>query len=139
MAIDWDGMVIGQVMGAFATPVMYTPMVATLDAAGRPEFNADGTPVVTPGPEYSAQGVFDEAYIEVTPAGAGPFSSTDSMEFGAVGGITEARPVLGVQLSAMKTAPGQEDLVLINSRSYVVKEVQPDGHGWALLLLNLAP
>jgi len=126
-------------MAAFAIPVTYTPMTPALDWTGRPKFNPDGTQVSTPGKTYAAQGVFDAAYVEVTPAGAGPFPSTEGMEYGAPGGITEGRPVIGVQLSAMPTRPIQGDQILINGANYVVKEVQPDSHGWALLLLNLAP
>ncbi|HET6606741.1 MAG TPA: hypothetical protein VFG62_08745 [Rhodopila sp.] len=139
MAVDWSTLVIEPCLAAFGMPVTYTPLIPTLDTSGKPTFNADGTPAGTFGTAYAAEGVFDDAYVEVTPGGGGPFPSTDSMEFGAVGGITEARPVLGVQLSAMQTQPNQGDKIAINGVNYTVKEPQPDGHGWALLILNIAP
>lgn len=146
MSIDWNSLVVGKTMGVFGDAVRYFPITPALDVAGQPTFDFEGNAIGTPGVPYGTTGVFDAAYIEVTPAGAGPFTSTDSMEFGAPGGITEARPVLGVQPSAMLTYPIQGDKLTVfmtatgrHSKLYVVKEVQEDSHGWALLLLNLAP
>jgi hypothetical protein len=47
------------------------------------------------------------------------------------------RPVLGVRLAQFVSPPLQGDQVLIASvnTTFTVKEVQPDGHGWALLVL----
>ena len=113
--VDWDGLVLGPCMATFGDTVTYTP------AAGQP---------------VQITGVFDEEYLEVTPMGAGPFSSTELLSLGAPGGITSARPVLGVQLSQFQVPPVQGDTLVVRGDSYIVKEVQPDGHGGAKLLLN---
>lgn len=119
--IDWDSLVLGPCMGVFGEPVDYAP------AAGTPTFRVSG--------------VFDEAYRSIAPMGDGPFPSSELSALGAPGAITAEMPVLGVQLSAFPVPPVQGDLLTIvrTSESYVVKEVQPDGHGWAKLLLNGAP
>jgi hypothetical protein len=113
--IDWDTLLIGPCMNAFAEPVTYTP--------------AGGAP-------YQITGVFDRAYLEQLPFGGG--GGQEPLGFGSAGNITAARPVLGVQLSQFAQEPAQDDTVLIPSVgiAYTVKEVQPDGHGWALLLLS---
>lgn len=121
MPVNWDSLVIGPCNGVFGEAVRYSP------ASGAASF--------------AISGVFDEAYIEVTPMGAGPFQSTELSALGAPGGITSDAPVLGVQLSQFAVPPIQGDSLTVQSigQAFVVKEVQPDGHGWALLLLNLAP
>jgi hypothetical protein len=50
---------------------------------------------------------------------------------------TSRRPVLGVRTSLFPRAPAQSDKVVIPStgKTYVVKDVQPDGHGHAKLML----
>lgn len=136
--IDFDALVIGPTVSTFGTTATYQPMTQLADSSGRPITGSDGKPFSTPGTPYTATGVFDEEYVEVTPDGRGPFPSTESLNYGAAGGITEARPVFGVQLSAMQTAPQQGDQLTIDGTTYVVREVQADGHGWAKLLLNLA-
>lgn len=137
--IDLDTLVIGPTVQAFGTAVSYQPLIPTLTPLGAPIYDDNGDPVGTFGTAYAAVGVFDEQFIEVTPEGKGPFSSTEALDLGAPGGITGAMPVLGVQLSAMQTAPAQGDKVTINGTAYLVREVQPDGHGHAKLLLNLSP
>jgi hypothetical protein len=137
--IDLDALVIGPTIATFGQPVTYTPMTPQTDPNGRVMYNPNGDELLTAGTPYAAVGVFDQEYMEITPLGRGPFTSTEAMDFGATGGITEARPVLGIQLSAMLSTPTQGDTVLIGTALYVVKEVQPDGHGHAKLLLNLAP
>lgn len=137
--IDFDTLVTGPAVAVFGQAVTYAPFTASRNPYGELVLDANGDPTGTFGTSYAATGVFDAQYIEVTPLGRGPFVSTEGMEFGATGGITEAQPVLGVQLSAMLTVPGQGDQVTVGATVYVVKEVQPDSHGWALLLLNLAP
>ena len=122
--IEWDSLATGPCMAAFAEPVVYTP------AGGAPVSTAvDGTPLV---------GVFDRAYLEQLPMGGG--EGMEPLGFGSGGNITAARPVLGVQLSQFAQAPDQDNTVFVASVgvTYVVKEAQPDGHGWALLLLNKA-
>ncbi len=71
-------------------------------------------------------GVFDAQYAEVDLADGQP--------------VTSFRPVLGVQVAQFPLAPAQGDTLLIQrtAQTFVVKEVRPDGHGAAKLLLNLA-
>lgn len=70
-------------------------------------------------------GIYDDAYVEVDPAGGM--------------GITSAKPVLGVQLSQFPFPPEQDDRLVIirTSETFYVKEVRPDSHGAAKLMLNL--
>lgn len=136
--IDLDTLVIGPAVETFGTAGTYTPMAPILDAGGNETYGPDGEPVRQAGTPYPVIGVFDEQFLEVTPGGRGPFSATDAMDLGAPGGISESMPVYGVQLSAMLTAPQQGDQLTIGATAYLVREVRPDGHGWAKLLLNLA-
>lgn len=75
---------------------------------------------------FTRKGVFDEGYLDVTAA-----SGQD---------ITSARPVVGIRLIQFPQKP-EQDWQLVREKTqkrYVVKEVRPDSHGQALLLLNLA-
>jgi hypothetical protein len=105
--IDWDKVVNGSVMGVFGESAVFQPV------AGAP-FNIHGT--------------FHEAYKSVDLAGGM--------------GITSEMPALGVQLSEFPVTPLQKDRVVITATAlhgggtYAVKEVQPNGIGAALLLLN---
>lgn len=78
------------------------------------------------GAPYSAAGVFDEAYREVDLAGGMA--------------VTTEHPVLGIRTSAFPVLPLQGDRLTVLSRgkTYVIREVQIDGHGAAKLLLNEA-
>lgn len=77
------------------------------------------------GAQYPAVGVFDREYLDVTLLEDGSENST-------------RRPVLGVQLSTLSAMPVQNDKVFVPSvgLTYIVREVRPDGHGWAKLMLN---
>lgn len=111
MSIDWDGLVLGPVMGIFGE---------SADRAGLPVYTPRGLPAFE-----LADAVFDAQYEQVIVAGDGSQS-------------TSRRPVLGVRLSLFLARPPQQnDKVLIpaTGKTYVVKDVQPDGHGHALLLL----
>ena len=76
------------------------------------------------GSQYSGSGVFDEAYREVDLAGGVA--------------VTTESPVLGIRMSQMQTVPQQGDQVYVVrlGKTYLVREVQVDGHGSAKLLLN---
>lgn len=115
MAVDWDTFVIGPTIAAFGEPVTYS----------------------APAASFAITGVFDEAYLELTPLGRGGLT-TESIGLGNVGAISAEMPVLGVQLSAFPVGiyPAQGDTLALRDAVYVVKEVRPDGHGWAKLLLN---
>ena len=79
------------------------------------------------GAPISITGVFDEQYLGVEPA--------DGQT------VTSAMPVLGVQLSQFPARPQQGDGVFIvrTAQRFIVREVRPDGHGAAKLMLNDAP
>lgn len=70
-------------------------------------------------------GIFDEAYRDIDLAGGM--------------GVSTTQPVLGVQLSQFPELPEQGDRLTIarTKETFIVKEVRPDGHGAAKLMLNL--
>ncbi len=79
------------------------------------------------GAPISITGVYDEQYVGVDVA--------DGQQ------VTSSMPVLGVRLSQFPLMPQQGDTLFIQrtAETFVVKEVRPDGHGAAKLMLNLAP
>jgi hypothetical protein len=112
MAIDWDRKVVGPCVSVFGrgdrgnpTPI---PYVSTVD-----------------GSEFFINGVFDEAYTEVSLMGVDP--------------VATVMPVLGVQLSSFPRGiqPQQDDMLIIGRNRFTVGNIEPDSHGWALLKLNL--
>lgn len=112
MSVDWDSLVIGPVVDTFGDPVTYS---------------RNGAVVGT------IYGVFDQEYMEINPIGG----RID--EIGLPGNVSSSRPVFGVQISKMPIAPAQGDQITLQSgASFVVREVRPDNHGWAKLLLNEA-
>jgi hypothetical protein len=108
MSIDWDTLVIGPLHGIFAESVTYMPF------SGAP-----GLPIT---------GVFDDAYLK------------EVMFEDASSGVTEVSAVLGVQVSQFQTSPVQNDQLQVKSTGavYLVREVRPDSHGAAKLLLSKA-
>jgi hypothetical protein len=76
---------------------------------------------------FQITGVFDRAYREITLLDDNAAAST-------------VTPVLGVRLADFPAPPVPNDRVTIASvgLTYVVRNVQPDGHGWAKLMLNVA-
>lgn len=117
MAVDWDSLVIGPTIGVFGESALY----------------------IIGNDSFTIMGVFDEAYIELTPLGRGGMIDTEGFSLGSPGAITTETPVLGVQLSQFKPwqQPDQGHLVQIRDVIYYVKEVRPDSHGSAKLLLNM--
>lgn len=118
MAVDWNRLVVGPTVTIFGDQVSYLQ--------GERAF------VIT--------GVFDEEYLEITPLGRGG-EDMETFAFGAPGAISSQRPVLGVQLSQLPVYPCQGDTFLMITglhagERFEVKEVRPDGHGHATLLLN---
>ncbi|MET3135531.1 hypothetical protein AAKU55_005842 [Oxalobacteraceae bacterium GrIS 1.11] len=107
MAIDWDKLVSGPVMAVFGEAARFLPV------AGAP---------------FDIQGAFHEAYKSVDLVGGM--------------GMTSEMPALGVRLADFPARPLQKDRVTIAATglhgggTYVVKEVQPNGIGGAVLLLN---
>jgi hypothetical protein len=104
--IDWDTAVLGPVHAVFGEPVIYMP------ARGMP---------------FPIDGVFDKAYLASDALGDGTAMST-------------AMPVLGVRLALFPAGapPVQNDKlkILSSGATYKVKEVRPDSHGEAKLLLT---
>jgi hypothetical protein len=121
MAVDWDALVIGPTVAEFGIAATYRSQSAS----------------------FPITGVFDEAYLELTPFGRGGLIDAEGFNLGAPGSITTEMPVLGVQLSQFPAPPEQADTLFIPpclanpGGTYVVKEIRSDGHGWAKLLLNL--
>lgn len=77
------------------------------------------------GDPFTVSGVFDEAYAEVEVLDGAPVSSVF--------------PVLGVRLSQFGDSPpeaGDRLTIIRTGTTYVVNNVNPDGHGWAILPLN---
>ena len=107
--IDWDREVLGPVMGIFGE---------------------DQRPLYTPPggiPFYVDGAVFDEAYASVTELADGSTTTT-------VG------PALGVRTVLFCDPPAQGGIVYVprTGKTYVVRDVRPDGHGHAKLLMNEA-
>lgn len=114
MAIDWDGTVLGPVMGVFGE--------------GTPDGDPESWPLYTPrqGPAFRlADAVFDREFREIVLQG-------DGSE------ISSRKPVMGVRLALFPSEPLQRDQVYVPSidMTFTVSEVQPDGHGHALLILK---
>lgn len=78
------------------------------------------------GAPQSASGIFDEAYREVDLAGGMA--------------VTTESPVLGIRTSDFPMLPKQGDQLIVPriGMTFVIREVQVDGHGAAKLLLNEA-
>lgn len=109
--IDWDALVLAPNFAVFGESMQltYTPKA---------------------GAAFPIDAVFDSAFRELTLIETDPAMNT-------VG------PVIGVRLAqfAAQTppvTPAQGDRVLIPriAATFVVRNVEPDSHGWALLRLN---
>lgn len=50
--------------------------------------------------------------------------------------VSTVGPVLGVRLADLPQAPAQGDQVTVRGVGYVVADIEPDGHGGALLRLH---
>lgn len=136
--IDFDALVIGPTLAVFGESVTYLPFVPIL-VGGNPVLDQNGNETGSLGASYAATGVFDMQFYELRISGGSSYIANEAMDYGLVGGISEGTPILGVQLSKMETVPRQQDQIVIRGQTYVVKEVRPDSHGHAKLLMNLAP
>jgi len=107
--IDWDRLVLAPLDGVFGEPISYKP------AAGWTT-------------EATIRGIFDSAYLK------------DVMFDDGSTGVTEVHAVLGVRLCEFIFPPAQNDHLLVprTGAYYVVKDVRPDGHGSAKLILSKA-
>lgn len=108
--IDWDALVL-------------SPLAAVFGEASQPTYTPKG------GAPFAIDGVFDRAYRELTILGGDVAGGV---------GMNTVSPVLGVRLAQFDQPPAQGDKLFVPSvnLTYVVNNVEPDGHGWALLRLN---
>ena len=107
MAIDWNQHVLQPVNNVFGEP---------------------GTYSAAEGGSFAINGVFDQAYTEV-------IITDDSAP------INSVMPVFGVCLAdfpAWCATPKKNDKLYVNSvkLTYIVRDVRPDGHGHAKLMLG---
>ena len=110
--IDFDNLVVGPLQAIFGEAVTYQP------SAGQP---------------FATTGVFDWYFAESDPLGeGGEYSQSRPVH------VSVRQAVLGVQLSAFLIQPAQGDILVARAGRFYVKEVQPDGHGGAKLMLNTA-
>jgi hypothetical protein len=119
MAIDWDAVVLGPVMGIFGGPPAGSASGAAITYFAADRLGQPGLPL--------PDAVFDEGHEVVTLEDGQPVSSV--------------MPALGVRASRFAGLPGepaQNGQVQIPGRGlYVVRDTQPDGQGHVTLLLNL--
>ncbi|MGI4849561.1 MAG: head-tail joining protein [Janthinobacterium lividum] len=105
--IDWDAVCNAPVMAVFGELAQFQP------------YNAD---------PFDVHGTFHEAYKSIDLAGGM--------------GITTESPAFGIRLAEFALPPGQRDEIRITPTNlhgggvYTVKEVQPNGIGAAVLILN---
>ncbi|HWF01556.1 MAG TPA: hypothetical protein VG248_17270 [Caulobacteraceae bacterium] len=104
--IDWDAVVLG-------------PLEAVFGETG------PATYMPRAGASYDLAGVFDNGHVAIGLLDQASPAST-------------VKPVFGVRLVNMRSPPAKGDRVLIQSTGvvYTVEDLQPDGHGWAKLVLG---
>lgn len=112
MSVDWDAELLAPVMAVFGEGD------ASQSATWPTYFPAAGISFPL------AEAVFDRAYADVMLEGDGSQ-------------ITSRKPCLGVRLALFEVEPAQSDEVFIPSvpGTFIVKDVQADGHGHAKLIL----
>lgn len=110
MALDFNSLLHGPVARIF----------------GEQGQGASALPLYTPpgGVAYEVDGVFDSAYVTVELLDG---TTTNSLE-----------NTFGAALSAFQAVPVQNGKITIPrlGATYLVRDVQPDGHGWVLLKLG---
>jgi hypothetical protein len=100
-------------LDTFGVPVFYIPSVSQ-----RPELG---------GRAIQVMGVFDNQ------------RETVSVMTGGGGGGMDAiipRPMVELRISDLGITPMEEDEVVINDITYRIMDVQPDGHGAVVLVMN---
>lgn len=110
-ALDLDALVLGPCVAAFGEAAQGYPVPVYTPAAGAP---------------FALDGVFDRGYREIDQLTGVPIST--------------AMPVLGVRLAQFPAGvtPQPNDHLTIRGVTYLVREVRPDGHGHARLMLSRA-
>ena len=116
MPVNFDALVIGPCMRAFAEPVQYQPQV---------------------GAPFAVEGVFDEAYQALLPLGGA--HGIEPLAIGGMAGTDSTGPALGVRLTSFTALPAspptQGDQLTVRGKPFLVRDVRPDGLGGAMLLL----
>jgi hypothetical protein len=76
------------------------------------------------GAAYPVDGIFDDAYAEPDLLSAIPTNTVEN--------------VFGARLAAFAAMPVQDDQITIPrvGKTFLVRDVQPDGHGWVQLRLS---
>jgi hypothetical protein len=74
------------------------------------------------GETSSIRGIFDDAFVSVDPV------SEIS--------IMSQNPIFKIALKHLKFAPTDHDKLIINSKTYTIRESQPDGVGLSVLFLQ---
>jgi hypothetical protein len=116
MSVDWDRFLLAPVMAVFGEDL--------LSASTLPRY----MPAAPGAAAFDlVDAVFDREFQEIVMIDEVPNATM--------------RPVLGVRLALFAAPPVQNDKVFIPSVgvTYIVREVRPDGHGWAKLMLNMVP
>lgn len=111
MPFDFDTHLNAPVMGVFGETVTYHPLVSQPGAAAAP-----------------LTAIFDEQHEIV-------MDEIARSELNSAGHSTTA-PVLSVHLERLAATPRQGDRVVARGVTYVVWDYQPDGRGWADLVLR---
>lgn len=113
MAINWDDVLHGPVMSVYQEDVqpVYTPVKS-----------------VPGGPSFAIDAIFDREHEVV-------LEELANTELKGSGHSTSV-PVLSVRLQVFAARPKQGDRVAIGSETFEVWDVQPDGKGWADLILR---
>lgn len=116
MTVDFDALLAPVISeDVFGTNVLYTPAVSAPGAPG-----------------FAISGSFERHHV-VT------LDEIARSELKAAGNSTTA-PVLTVRLSDFPAPPRQEDRIDIKGEAFLVYDIQPDGEGFAdLVLRELVP
>lgn len=106
--IDWDAEVLAKCQAVFGE-------------AQLPRYTPPG------GVPFDVGGIFDDAHKALV------MSADGEPE------INTVAPVIGVRLAEWPTPPAQDGQLFIprTGKTYIVRDVQPDGHGDAFLILGL--
>ena len=110
--IDWDATVLAAVEGIFGQPATYR---------------------TRSGNTYALAGVFDQQVSDIDVTDGAP--------------VVSVAPCFGFRVINLPVTAAQGDFLEIPAAPgaplvdtvYIIREVRIDGHGWALLRLNLAP
>ncbi|MBG95144.1 MAG: hypothetical protein CL793_07820 [Chloroflexi bacterium] len=94
--------------------------------------------------QTASQTVFGES-VTFTPAGGSPATVTGVFEaehaFQEVMGdttIETARPVVAFRIASLSQTPVRGDSITVRSTNYTAIEIQPDGHGDVVVVLEKA-